>query len=86
MTQHARDFAAAGVPFVFDPGQGIPMFSGDELLDFMRLANYACFNDYEAKLLSDRTGHSLEQLAGEVDALIVTRGGEGSEICRRPAL
>lgn len=80
MTQHARDFAAAGVPFVFDPGQGIPMFSGEELLDFMRLANYACFNDYEAKLLSDRTGHSLEQLAGEVDALIVTRGGEGSEI------
>ena len=52
-TQHARDFAAAGVPFVFDPGQGIPMFSGEELLDFMRLANYACFNDYEAKLLSE---------------------------------
>ena len=80
MMQHARDFAAAGVPFIFDPGQGMPMFSGDELLDFMRLANYACFNDYEAKLLSDRTGHSLEHLAGEVEALIVTRGGEGSEI------
>ncbi|QLQ23855.1 MAG: carbohydrate kinase family protein [Dechloromonas sp.] len=80
MMQHARDFAAAGVPFIFDPGQGMPMFSGDELLDFMRLANFACFNDYEAKLLSDRTGHSLEHLAGEVEALIVTRGGEGSEI------
>lgn len=80
MMQHARDFAAAGVPFIFDPGQGMPMFSGDELLDFMRLANYACFNDYEAKLLSDRTGRSLEHLAGEVEALIVTRGGEGSEI------
>jgi adenosine kinase len=56
------------------------MFSGDELLDFMRLADYACFNDYEAKLLCDRTGRSLEQLAGEVEALVVTRGGSGSEI------
>ncbi|HEX6734670.1 MAG TPA: carbohydrate kinase family protein [Azonexus sp.] len=80
MMQHARDFAAAGVPFIFDPGQGLPMFSGDELLDFMRLADYACFNDYEAKLLADRTGRSLADLAGEVKALIVTRGGEGSDI------
>jgi len=80
MMQHARDFAAAGVPFIFDPGQGMPMFNGDELLDFMRLADFACFNDYEAKLLCDRTGRNLEQLAGEVKALIVTRGGDGSEI------
>lgn len=80
MMQHARDFAAAGVPFIFDPGQGMPMYSGDELLDFMKLADYACFNDYEAKMLCDRTGRSLEQLAGEVKALVVTRGGEGSEI------
>ena len=80
MLKHARDFAAAGVPFVFDPGQGLPMFSGDDLMAFMKLADYACFNDYEAKLLCDRTGHSLEQLAGEVKALIVTRGGEGSQI------
>jgi adenosine kinase len=80
MLQHARDFAAAGVPFIFDPGQGLPMFSGDDLLDFMKLADFACFNDYEAKLACDRTGRSLEQLAGEVKALIVTRGGEGSEI------
>ena len=80
MMQHARDFSAAGVPFIFDPGQGMPMFNGDELLDFMRLADYACFNDYEAKLLCDRTGRSLEQLAGEVKALIVTLGGEGSKI------
>ena len=80
MMQHARDFAAAGVPFIFDPGQGMPMFNGDELLDFMRLADFACFNDYEAKLLCDRTGRNLEQLAGEVKALTVTRGGEGSEI------
>ena len=80
MMQHARDFAAAGVPFIFDPGQGLPMFSGDELLDFMGLADYACFNDYEARLLTDRTGRSLDQLAGQVQALIVTRGGEGSTI------
>ncbi|UCV14923.1 carbohydrate kinase family protein [Quatrionicoccus australiensis] len=80
MMQHARDFAAAGVPFIFDPGQGLPMFNGDELLDFLQLADYACFNDYEAKLACDRTGRSLEQLAKEVKALIVTRGGEGSEI------
>lgn len=80
MLQHARDFAQAGVPFIFDPGQGMPMFNGDELLDFLELADYACFNDYEAKLLCDRTGRSLEQLALLVKALIVTRGGEGSEI------
>lgn len=80
MMQHARDFAAAGVPFIFDPGQGLPMFNGDELLDFMRLADFACFNDYEAKLLCERTGRNLEQLATEVKALVVTRGGEGSEI------
>ena len=80
MLQHAEDLAAAGVPFVFDPGQGLPMFSGDDLMNFMQLANYACFNDYEAKLLCDRTGRSLEQLAAEVEALVVTRGGEGSHI------
>jgi len=80
MQQHARDFAARGIPFVFDPGQGLPMFNGEELLEFMRLATYACFNDYEAKLLSDRCGRSIESLAGEVQALIVTRGGEGSQI------
>ena len=80
MLEHARDLAANGVPFVFDPGQGLPMFSGDELMNFMRLASYACFNDYEAKLLCDRTGRSLEQLAAEVEALIVTLGGAGSQI------
>ena len=80
MLQHARDFAAAGVPFIFDPGQGLPMFSGDDLLDFLELADYACFNDYEARLACERTGHSLEQLAGRVKALVVTRGGDGSDI------
>ncbi|OQA33292.1 MAG: Adenosine kinase [Betaproteobacteria bacterium ADurb.Bin341] len=80
MLQHARDFAARGIPFIFDPGQGLPMFNGEELLEFMRLADYACFNDYEAKLLSERCGRSIEQLAGEVEALVVTRGGLGSLI------
>ena len=80
MLAHARNFHAAGVPFVFDPGQQLPRFTGDELLEFMHLADYACFNDYEAKMACDRTGRSLQQLAGEVKALIVTRGGEGSHI------
>ena len=80
MLSHARNFSAAGIPFVFDPGQGLPMFSGDELMDFMKLADYACFNDYEAKMACDRTGRTLGELAGEVRALIVTRGGEGSHI------
>lgn len=80
MLHHAKDLAANGVPFIFDPGQGLPMFSGDDLMEFMRLADYACFNDYEAKLLCDRTGHSLEHLASTVKALIVTRGSEGSYI------
>ena len=80
MLKHARDLAAKGVPFIFDPGQQLPMFSGDELLEFLDLATYACLNDYETKLLSDRTGHSLEALAARVEALIVTLGAEGSRI------
>ena len=80
MLSHARNFSAAGIPFVFDPGQGLPMFSGDELMDFIKLADYACFNDYEAKMACDRTGRTLGELASEVRALIVTRGGEGSHI------
>lgn len=80
MIAHAQGFAAAGIPFIFDPGQGLPMFSGDDLLDFIKLADYACFNDYEARLACERTGQSLEQLATQLRALIVTRGGEGSDI------
>ena len=80
MQKHARDLATAGIPFFFDPGQGLPMFSGEDLLEFMRLADFACFNDYEARLLCDRTGRSIEELARDVRALIVTRGGEGSHI------
>jgi len=80
MLQHAREFHDARIPFVFDPGQGLPMFDGDELMAFLKLADYCTVNDYEAKLLSERTGRTLEQLAGEVEALIVTRGGSGSQI------
>lgn len=80
MLQHAQDFAAAGVPFIFDPGQGLPMFNGEELLHFLDLAQYACFNDYEAQLACERTGKSLEALATKVRALIVTKGAQGSDI------
>lgn len=80
MLQHAQDFAAAGIPFIFDPGQGLPMFDGSDLINFLDLADYACFNSYEARLACDRTGNSIEQLATRVKALIVTNGSEGSEI------
>jgi adenosine kinase len=80
MQQHAREFADLGIPFIFDPGQGLPMFDGADLLDFLRLADYCTVNDYEAKLLTERTGRSLEDLAREVKALIVTLGGSGSRI------
>jgi adenosine kinase len=80
MLEHSRQFAKAGIPFIFDPGQGLPMFNGDELLACLQLADYCTVNDYEARLLCDRTGRSIESLATEVKALIVTRGGEGSEI------
>ena len=80
MLQHAREFHEAGIPFVFDPGQGLPMFDGDTLLDLLRLADYCAVNDYEGKLLAERTGRPLEELARLVRALVVTRGAAGSEI------
>ncbi|MDK9723626.1 MAG: carbohydrate kinase family protein [Sterolibacteriaceae bacterium MAG5] len=80
MLEHARDLAAAHIPFIFDPGQGLPMFDGADLLQFLQLADYCTVNDYEAKLLTERTGRSIEELAREVKALIVTLGGNGSEI------
>jgi adenosine kinase len=80
MLAHARQFHEAGIPFIFDPGQGLPMFNGDELLDFLKLADWCTVNDYEAKLLSERTGLTLEELAREVKALIVTLGANGSDI------
>ena len=80
MLDHAEQFAAAGVPFIFDPGQGLPMFSGEELRAFVSNATWVAVNDYEASMLSQRTGWSAEDIAARVRALIITRGGEGSLI------
>lgn len=80
MLEHARQFHAAGIPFIFDPGQGLPMFNGEELLQFVELADYMALNDYEAQLMQDRTGHTLEELSRRVTALIVTLGARGSVI------
>jgi len=80
MRSHVREFAAAHVPFIFDPGQGLPLFSGAELIEMVDCAKYVAVNDYEARLLAERTGLSIEEIAARVDALIVTRGGEGSRI------
>ncbi|NMG16341.1 carbohydrate kinase family protein [Aromatoleum bremense] len=80
MLNHASQFAEAGIPFVFDPGQGMPLFSGGELLECLKLARYCTVNDYEAKLLSEKTGRTLAELAEEVEALVVTLGPEGSQI------
>jgi adenosine kinase len=80
MIQHAEQFAEAGIPFIFDVGQGLPMFGGDDLTRFLDQATHAAFNDYEAQLTAERTGLSLERMAERVEALIVTRGGEGSHI------
>ncbi len=80
MLSHAAQFAAAKIPFLFDPGQGLPLFSGPELADLIELATYLAVNDYEAKLLSERTGWSIAEIAERVGALIITMGGEGSVI------
>jgi adenosine kinase len=80
MLEHARQFAEANIPFIFDPGQGMPMFDGTDFLNFLDLATWATFNDYEAELLQERTGLSLPQLAERVKGLIVTRGAQGSVI------
>ena len=80
MLQHAREFHEAGIPWIFDPGQGMPMFNGEELLQFVAQADYVTVNDYEAQMLQDKTGKSIADLAGMVRAFIITRGGEGSTI------
>ncbi|CAK0743456.1 adenosine kinase [Gammaproteobacteria bacterium] len=80
MIEHARQFHEANIPFMFDPGQGLPMFDGQDLIHFLDLATWAIFNDYEAKLSQERTGLSLESMADQVEALIVTRGAQGSSI------
>ena len=80
MIQHAAQFAAAGIPFVFDPGQGLPMFDGDDLKKFIEQATWVAVNDYEGQMLSERTGWSAEEISQHVEALIVTRGAKGSSI------
>jgi adenosine kinase len=80
MLEHVHQFAEAGVPFIFDPGQAFPLFDGEDLRSFISRAAWVAVNDYEASVLAERTGWSLEDVAGRVRALIVTRGGEGSWI------
>ena len=80
MIKHARDCAEQKIPFIFDPGQQLPMFSGDELIAFIGQASYLACNDYEFEMVMDRTGLSQADIAARLDALIVTRGAEGSDI------
>lgn len=80
MFLHARECFEAGIPFMFDPGQGLPMFNGEELLHFIDMADYLAVNDYESQIIQDKTGLSLDELASKVKALIVTLGGNGSQI------
>lgn len=80
MIEHAAQFFDAGIPFIFDPGQGLPMFDGAALMGFMEKATWAAFNDYELKLVEERTGQSVQALADRVNALIVTHGSRGSNI------
>jgi adenosine kinase len=80
MVQHAAQFASAGIPFIFDPGQGLPMFSGDDLRAFIKQATWVTLNDYEWQLVKERTGLSAQEIASQVRALIVTQGGKGSAI------
>jgi len=80
MLEHATQFAESGIPFIFDPGQGMPMFDGEELLRFIDQATWVTVNDYEAELMQERTGLSAHEIAERVDALIVTLGAKGSHI------
>lgn len=80
MLQHAQQLHDAGIPFVFDPGQGLPMFNGEELRRFIELATWVTVNDYEGKMLGDRTGLSFEAIAQQVLGLVVTLGEHGCEV------
>ena len=80
MIQHAEQFAAAGIPFIFDPGQGLPMFDGAALRSFIGQATWVTVKEYEWSLMAERTGWSEQEIAARVAALIVTRGGDGSVI------
>ncbi len=80
MVEHCQQLADAKIPFIFDPGQGLPMFDGPELMAFIEQATYVAVNDYEGEMLAQRTGLSLEKIAERVSALIVTKGAQGAEI------
>ncbi|HEY4664878.1 MAG TPA: carbohydrate kinase family protein, partial [Comamonas sp.] len=80
MLQHSAQLKACGIPFVFDPGQGLPMFNGEELLVFVEQASWITVNDYEAKMLCDRTGLDLAALSHKVKGLVVTLGEQGCEV------
>ena len=80
MQLHAEQFVELGIPFVFDPGQGLPMFDGEELEKFLTQASWLTLNDYESELFQARTGKTLEQMAEQLDALIITMGAKGSLI------
>jgi len=80
MLQHAGQFSAAGIPFVFDPGQGLPMFDGRELSQFIDQATWVTVNDYEGKMLCERTGWDNAEISRRVQGLVVTLGGEGCEV------
>ena len=80
MIKHSAQFKKAKIPFIFDPGQGLPMFNGDDLRKFIEQATWVTVNDYEWELLKDRTGWTEKDIASRVDALIITLGGKGSEI------
>jgi adenosine kinase len=80
MLQHAADFKAAGIPFIFDPGQAMPLFDGEAFRSFIDKADYVVVNDYESSLLQERTGWDEATIAGKVKAYIVTRGPQGSNI------
>ncbi|MEO5693670.1 MAG: carbohydrate kinase family protein [Usitatibacter sp.] len=80
MIEHSRDLAAAGIPFVFDPGQGLPMFSGADLLELIAGARALAVNDYEARVVEERTGKKIAEIAATIGAVVVTRGAEGSSV------
>src|SRR6478752_3663366 len=80
MLQHAEQFQAAGIPFVFDPGQGLPMFDGRELAGFIEKSTWVTVNDYEGKMLSERTGWDSAEISKRTQGLVVTLGGEGCEV------
>src|ERR1700689_4979793 len=83
MIEHASQFAAARIPFIFDPGQGLPMFGGDELKTFIAQARWVAVNDYEWGLLQQKTGFTVSDITSQVDALVITQGAEGSVIHTR---